>query len=239
MAAVAAAGIGAVSLGAENLPQPVNAATNDVRARSSQDDLKTAQENAKTAEAAKRASCFDRGGSWFGGKEGSVVHCYGKSGRNSARFEPGKGPLGCLGSNTADGPDPTTPTEPTQPSTEPSTDPTTEPTTEPSKEPSTEPTAKEYTEEPADTEEDTDGGDVVTVVNTDEEPATKSAAKTPTLVTKLANTALVAKAPAATGAQLPQTGEKDAKPGILAGIISLLAGVSLFGFSFEKRKQEK
>ncbi|AQR54242.1 hypothetical protein ACXO1P_04150 [Lactobacillus delbrueckii subsp. bulgaricus] len=63
MAAVAAAGIGAVSLGAENLPQPVNAATNDVQARSSQDDLKTAQENAKTAEAAKRASCFDRGGS--------------------------------------------------------------------------------------------------------------------------------------------------------------------------------
>ena len=60
---VAAAGIGAVSLGAENLPQPVNAATNDVQARSSQDDLKTAQENAKTAEAAKRASCFDRGGS--------------------------------------------------------------------------------------------------------------------------------------------------------------------------------
>ncbi len=62
MAAVAA-GIGAVSLGAVNLPQPVNAATNDVQARSSQDDLKTAQENAKTAEAAKRASCFDRGGS--------------------------------------------------------------------------------------------------------------------------------------------------------------------------------
>ncbi|MDQ7162570.1 hypothetical protein RCG42_08850 [Lactobacillus delbrueckii subsp. lactis] len=26
---------------------------------------------------------------------------------------------------------------------------------------------------------------------------------------------------------------------MLAGIISLLAGVSLFGFSFEKRKQEK
>ncbi|WP_242683800.1 hypothetical protein [Lactobacillus delbrueckii] len=25
----------------------------------------------------------------------------------------------------------------------------------------------------------------------------------------------------------------------MAGIISLLAGVSLFGFSFEKRKQEK
>ncbi|MCD5481521.1 LPXTG cell wall anchor domain-containing protein [Lactobacillus delbrueckii subsp. bulgaricus] len=118
-------------------------------------------------------------------------------------------------------------------------DSTTEPTTEPSKEPSTEPTAEEYTEEPADTEEDTDGGDVVTVVNTDEEPATKSAAKTPTLVTKLANTAPVAKAPAATAAQLPQTGEKDAKPGILAGILSLLAGVSLFGFSFEKRKQEK
>lgn len=63
MAAVAAAGIGAVSLGAANLPQPVNAATNDVQARSSQDDLKTAQENVKTAEAAKRASCFDRGGS--------------------------------------------------------------------------------------------------------------------------------------------------------------------------------
>ncbi len=63
MEAVAAAGIGAVSLGAANLPQPVNAATNDVQARSSQDDLKTAQENAKTAEAAKRASCFDRGGS--------------------------------------------------------------------------------------------------------------------------------------------------------------------------------
>ena len=66
MAAVAAAGIGAVSLGAVNLPQPVNAATNDVQARSSrssQDDLKTAQENAKTAEAAKRTSCFDRGGS--------------------------------------------------------------------------------------------------------------------------------------------------------------------------------
>ncbi|GHN36404.1 LPXTG cell wall anchor domain-containing protein [Lactobacillus delbrueckii] len=59
----------------------------------------------------------------------------------------------------------------------------------------------------------------MTVVNTDEEPATKSAAKTPV----------------ATAAQLPQTGEKDAKPGIL----SLLAGVSLFGFSFEKRKQEK
>lgn len=129
--------------------------------------------------------------------------------------------------------DPTTPTEPTQPSTEPSTDPTTEPTTEPSEEPSTELTAEENTEEPADTEEDTDGGDVVTVVTTDEEPATKSAAKTPTLVTKSANTAPVAKAPAA--AQLPQTGEKDAKPGIL----SLLAGVSLFGFSFEKRKQEK
>ena len=50
MAAVAA-GIGAVSLGAVNLPQPVNAATNAVQARSSQDDLKTAQENAKTAEA--------------------------------------------------------------------------------------------------------------------------------------------------------------------------------------------
>ncbi|GHN20787.1 hypothetical protein ME784_13020 [Lactobacillus delbrueckii] len=33
MAAVAAAGIGAVSLGAANLPQPVNAATNDVQAR--------------------------------------------------------------------------------------------------------------------------------------------------------------------------------------------------------------
>lgn len=113
------------------------------------------------------------------------------------------------------------------------TDPTTEPTTEPSEELSTEPTAEENTEEPADTEEDTDGGDVVTVVTTDEEPATKSAAKTPTLVTKSANTAPVAKAPAA--AQLPQTGEKDAKPGIL----SLLAGVSLFGFSFEKRKQEK
>ncbi|WP_259276221.1 hypothetical protein [Lactobacillus delbrueckii] len=32
MAAVAAAGIGAVSLGAANLPQPVNAATNDVQA---------------------------------------------------------------------------------------------------------------------------------------------------------------------------------------------------------------
>ena len=79
----------------------------------------------------------------------------------------------------------------------------------------------------------------MTVVNTDEEPATKSAAKTPTLVTKSANTAPVAKAPAATGAQLPQTGKKDAKPGILAGILSLLAGVSLFGFSFEKRKQEK
>uniref|UniRef100_UPI0030C8B6A7 LPXTG cell wall anchor domain-containing protein n=1 Tax=Lactobacillus delbrueckii TaxID=1584 RepID=UPI0030C8B6A7 len=79
----------------------------------------------------------------------------------------------------------------------------------------------------------------MTVVNTDEEPATKSAAKTPTLVTKLANTAPVAKAPAAPAAQLPQTGEKDAKPGILAGILSLLAGVSLFGFSFEKRKQEK
>lgn len=77
----------------------------------------------------------------------------------------------------------------------------------------------------------------MTVVNTDEEPATKSAAKTPTLVTKLANTAPVAKALAA--AQLPQTGEKDAKPGILAGILSLLVGVSLFGFSFEKRKQEK
>lgn len=131
--------------------------------------------------------------------------------------------------------DPTTPTEPTQPSTEPSTDPTTEPTTEPSEELSTEPTAEENTEEPADTEEDTDGGDVVTVVTTDEEPAPKSAAKTPTLVTKSANTAPVAKAPAATAAQLPQTGEKDAKPGIL----SLLAGVSLFGFSFEKRKQEK
>lgn len=70
----------------------------------------------------------------------------------------------------------------------------------------------------------------MTVVTTDEEPATKSAAKTPTPVTKSANTAPVAKAPAA--AQLPQTGEKDAKPGIL----SLLAGVSLFGFSFEKRK---
>ncbi|MBT8911108.1 hypothetical protein BTI53_07530 [Lactobacillus delbrueckii subsp. bulgaricus] len=56
---------------------------------------------------------------------------------------------------------------------------------------------------------------------------------------KLANTAPVAKVPAATAAQLPQTGEKDAKPGILAGILSLLAGVSLFGFSFEKRKQEK
>lgn len=41
MAAVAAAGIGAVSLGAENLPQPVSAATNDVQASSSQDDLKT------------------------------------------------------------------------------------------------------------------------------------------------------------------------------------------------------
>ena len=36
----------------------------------------------------------------------------------------------------------------------------------------------------------------MTVVNTDEEPATKSAAKTPTLVTKLANTAPVAKDPA-------------------------------------------
>ena len=79
----------------------------------------------------------------------------------------------------------------------------------------------------------------MTVVNTDEEPATKSAAKTPTLVIKLANTAPVAKVPAATGAQLPQTGKKDAKPGILAGILSLLAGVSLFGFSFEKGKQEK
>ncbi|WP_300615503.1 LPXTG cell wall anchor domain-containing protein [uncultured Lactobacillus sp.] len=45
----------------------------------------------------------------------------------------------------------------------------------------------------------------------------------------------VAKQPAATVAWLPQTGEKDAKPGIL----SLLAGVSLFGFSFKKRKQEK
>lgn len=55
----------------------------------------------------------------------------------------------------------------------------------------------------------------MTVVNTDEE--------------------LAAKAPAATAARLPQTGEKDAKPGIL----SLLAGVSLFGFSFKKRKQEK
>lgn len=51
MAAVAAAGIGAVSLGAANLPQPVNAATNDVQVSSSQDDLKTAQENVKTAEA--------------------------------------------------------------------------------------------------------------------------------------------------------------------------------------------
>lgn len=51
MAAVAAAGIGAVSLGAANLPQPVSAATNDVQASSSQDDLKTAQENVKTAEA--------------------------------------------------------------------------------------------------------------------------------------------------------------------------------------------
>lgn len=112
------------------------------------------------------------------------------------------------------------------------TDPTTEPTTEPPEELSTEPTAEENTEEPADTEEDTDGGDVVTVVTTDEEPATKSAAKTPTPVTKSANTVPVAKAPAATAAQLPQTGEKDAKPGIL----SLLAGVSLFGFSFEKRK---
>lgn len=136
-------------------------------------------------------------------------------------------------------------TQPTQPSTEPSTNPTTkpsmepsmEPSTEPSEEPSTEPTAEENPEEPADTEEDTDGGDVVTVVTTDEEPATKSAAKTPTPVTKSANTAPVAKAPAE--AQLPQTGEKDAKPGILAGILSLLAGVSLFGFSFEKRKQEK
>ncbi|MCD5440652.1 hypothetical protein [Lactobacillus delbrueckii] len=51
MAAVAAAGIGAVSLGAANLPQPVNAATNDVQVSSSQDDLKTAQENVKTAKA--------------------------------------------------------------------------------------------------------------------------------------------------------------------------------------------
>ncbi|MFK5587310.1 hypothetical protein [Lactobacillus delbrueckii] len=53
MAVVAAAGIGAVSQRGHY----------DVQARSSQDDLKTAQENAKTAEAAKRASCFDRGGS--------------------------------------------------------------------------------------------------------------------------------------------------------------------------------
>lgn len=107
--------------------------------------------------------------------------------------------------------EPTTPTEPTKP---------TEPTTEPPVEPSTEPTGtEENTEEPADTEEDTDGGDVVTVVNTDEEPGAKSAAK----------------APAATATRLPQTGEKDTKPGIL----SLLVGVSLFGFSFKKRKQEK
>lgn len=107
--------------------------------------------------------------------------------------------------------EPTTPTEPTKP---------TEPTTEPPVKPSTKPTGtEENTEEPADTDEDTDGGDVVTVVNTDEEPATKSAAKTP----------------AATASRLPQTGEKDDKPGIL----SLLAGVSLFGLSFKKRKQEK
>lgn len=78
----------------------------------------------------------------------------------------------------------------------------------------------------------------MTVVNTDEEPATKSAAKTPAAVTKSANTTPAAKAPA-TAAQLPQTGEKDAKTGFLAGILSLLAGVSLFGFSFKKRKQEK
>lgn len=51
MAAVAATGIGAVSLGAANLPQPVSAATNDVQASSIQADLKTAQENVKTAEA--------------------------------------------------------------------------------------------------------------------------------------------------------------------------------------------
>lgn len=107
----------------------------------------------------------------------------------------------------------------------------TEPTTEPPVEPSTEPTGtEENTEEPADTDEDTDGGDVVTVVNTDEELAAKSKAETPAPVTKS-----VAKQSAATAARLLQTGEKDDKPGIL----SLLAGVSLFGFSFKKRKQEK
>lgn len=122
--------------------------------------------------------------------------------------------------------EPTTPTEPTKP---------TEPTTEPPVEPSTEPTGtEENTEEPADTDEDTDGGDVVTVVNTDEELAAKSKAETPAPVTKS-----VAKQPAATAARLPQTGEKDAKAGFLAGILSLLAGVSLFSFSFKKRKQEK
>lgn len=112
----------------------------------------------------------------------------------------------------------------------------TEPTTEPSVEPSTEPTGIEgNTEEPADTDEDTDGGDVVTVVNTDEEPATKSKAETPAPVTKS-----VAKQLAATAtAQLPQTGEKDAKAGFLACILSLLAEISLFGFSFKKGKQEK
>ena len=123
-------------------------------------------------------------------------------------------------------------TQPTEPTTEPSVEPSTEPTVEPS----TEPTGTEKnTEEPADTDEDTDGGDVVTVVNTDEEPATKSKAETPAPVTKS-----VAKQLAATAtAQLPQTGEKDAKAGFLACILSLLAEISLFGFSFKKGKQEK
>lgn len=129
-------------------------------------------------------------------------------------------------------------TQPTEPTT--STEPTkpTEPTTEPSVEPSTEPTGtEENTEEPADIDEDTDGGDVVTVVNTDEEPAAKSKAETPAPVTKSVAKQPAAKAPAT--AHLLQTGEKDAKAGFLAGILSLLAGISFFGFSFKKGKQEK
>ncbi len=77
----------------------------------------------------------------------------------------------------------------------------------------------------------------MTVVNTDEEPAAKSKAETPAPVTKSVAKQPAAKAPAT--AQLPQIGEKDAKAGFLACILSLLAGISLFGFSFKKGKQEK
>ena len=72
----------------------------------------------------------------------------------------------------------------------------------------------------------------------DERNATKSVAETPAPVTKSASKPTVANTPAASATKLPQTGEKSAKSGILAGILSLLGSLSLFAISFKKRKQE-